>query len=152
MIFDKLTNLSTYPQLAAYQGEILDFVEKMKKENLPDGRYDPRGDELFALVQRYETKPLEGAKMESHKLYADLQYIYSGREWIYVDFTDELTVCEDRTPAADILFYEVRPNKGGTLLSEGMFGYYAPQDAHMPCIMVDGPEKGLKIVFKIRVN
>ena len=43
-------------------------------------------------------------------------------------------------------------NKGGTLLSAGMFGYYGPQDAHMPCIMVDGPEKGIKVVFKIRVK
>lgn len=151
MIADKLSNLKTYPELSGYEADILAFLEKMK-QNIPDGRYDLRGDELFALVQRYETKPLEGAKMESHKRYADLQYIYSGKEWIYVDFADELTVCDDRTPAADILFYEVRPNKGGNLLSSGMFGYYGPQDAHMPCIMVDGPEKVEKVVFKIRVN
>ena len=152
MIADKIENLSAYPQLAVYEADLVGFLDKMKRENLPDGRYDLRGDELFALVQRYETRPLEGARMESHKLYADLQYIHSGREWIYVDFTDELTVYEDRTPGADILFYEIRPNKGGTLLSAGMFGYYGPQDAHMPCIMVDGPEKGIKVVFKIRVK
>ena len=151
MIADKLSNLNVYPELAEYEADILGFLEKME-QNIPDGRYDLRGDELFALVQRYESKPLEGAKMESHKLYADLQYIYSGKEWIYVDFADELTVCDDRTPAADILFYEVRPNKGGSLLSSGMFGYYGPQDAHMPCIMVDGPEKVEKVVFKIRVK
>lgn len=151
MISDKLSNLHTYPELAKYEADILGFVEKMK-DHPADGRYDLRGDELFALVQRYETKPLEGALMESHKLYADLQYIYTGKEWIYVDFADELTACDDRTPASDILFYENRPNKGGSLLSAGMFGYYAPQDAHMPCIQVDGPEKVEKIVFKIRVK
>ena len=151
MIADKISNLGTYPELAKYEADILGFLEKMN-DDLPDGRYDLRGDELFALVQRYETRPEEGARMESHKLYADLQYIHKGREWIYVDFADELTVYEDRTPGADILFYEVRPNKGGNLLTSGMFGYYAPQDAHMPCIMVDGPEKGEKVVFKIRVK
>ena len=70
MIADKLSNLSKYPQLAKYETEILNFLEKMK-ENIPDGRYDLLGDELFALVQRFETKPQEGARMESNKLYAD---------------------------------------------------------------------------------
>lgn len=151
MIADKISNLRLYPELAKYADDILGFVDKMD-ETVPDGRYDLRGNELFALVNRYESRPLEGALMESHKLYADLQYIHSGREWIYVDFADELTPCDDRTPAADIIFYAPRPNKGGNLLSSGMFGYYGPQDAHMPSVQVDGPEKMTKIVFKIRVN
>lgn len=149
MIADKLSNLSRYPELAPYAQDILDFLKKM--DTLPDGRYDLRGDDLFALIQRYSSKPREGARMESHKLYADLQYIHSGKEWIYWDFADELEVFDDRTPGSDILFYEVRPDKGGSLLSAGMFGYYAPQDAHMPCIMVDSPEAIEKVVFKIRM-
>lgn len=151
MIADKLSNLNTYAQLAPYEADIRAFLKKMD-EHIPDGRYDLRGDELFALVQRYNSKPKEGALMESHKLYADLQYIYSGKEWIYVDYADELVACDDRTPTSDIIFYEVRPDKGGSLLSAGMFGYYAPQDAHMPCIMADGPEAIEKVVFKIRVK
>lgn len=150
MIADKLSDLGKYPQLAPFEQDIRAFLGRMD-EGLPDGRYDLRGDALFALVQRYDSKPKEGARMESHRLYADLQYIYSGKEWIYFDFSDELTVSEDRTPESDILFYEVRPDKGGTLLSAGMFGYYAPQDAHMPCIMADAPESVEKVVFKIRV-
>ena len=52
MIADKIENLSAYPQLAVYEADIMGFLDKMKRENLPDGRYDLRGDELFALVQR----------------------------------------------------------------------------------------------------
>ena len=154
MIVDHIKNLERYPQLEKYAAPILEFIEKCRREPLPEGRFDLLPDqELFAAAQCYETKPKEQGRMESHKKYADLQYILSGRERIYYDLTEELTVEEDGTPEKDVIFYEQRPDKGGILLTAGMFGYYEPQDAHAPGIWGgDGTEKTEKIVFKIRVN
>lgn len=153
MIVDHIKNISQYPQLAAYAKEITAFAEKCRREALPAGRYDLLADgALFALVQYYEARPKEKGRMESHIEYIDLQYIQSGREVIYYALTEELTVAEDKRPEKDVIFYEEQPDRGGVLLTEGMFGYYAPQDAHMPCIRCgDAAEEVAKIVFKIRV-
>ncbi|MCD7745181.1 MAG: YhcH/YjgK/YiaL family protein [Lachnospiraceae bacterium] len=150
MIVDKISNLSFYPLLAKHEEKIREFIGRLDMENLPEGRYELT-DEMFALVQRYTTKPMEGARMESHKVYGDIQYIHQGEEIIYVDFTDELAVEEDQTPGADILFYKNREPLGGNLLKPGMFGFYAPQDAHMPCITAQEPCEIVKVVFKVKM-
>lgn len=152
MIADRIENLDTYPLLAPYAGEVQAFIARVKNEALPEGKYELCGEQLFALVQAYETKPLEGARMESHRIYGDIQYVESGVEAIYYDCVQDLMICEDRTPENDIVFYEARPNKGCTVLSAGMFAFYGPQDAHMPCITCDGQSAVKKIVFKVKLK
>lgn len=151
MIADKITNLNKYPQLAKYENEIRGFIQRLNEDKLDDGKYELIGDELFALVQRYETKEKTGAHMESHVKYADLQYINRGEECIYYDLVEDMTLMEDRRPESDILFYEIQPDKGYVVLSEGMFAFYAPQDGHMPCIISGERQSIEKIVFKILV-
>ncbi|NDG71800.1 MAG: DUF386 domain-containing protein, partial [Proteobacteria bacterium] len=46
------------------------------------GRYEIDGDRVFALVQKYTTKPVESALYEAHRRYSDIQFIFSGRETI----------------------------------------------------------------------
>ncbi|MFA9376504.1 MAG: YhcH/YjgK/YiaL family protein [Lachnotalea sp.] len=153
MIIDKLENLNQYNQLRKYEKTINNFIEMCKNKKLEEGQYNLIGEEVFALVQIYQTKSKIGARMESHKEYADLQYILEGREVIYYDCVKELIVFEDKTPEDDILFYEVGKDKGGITLERGMFGYFAPQDAHMPCIQCEEKNavKMVKIVFKIHI-
>jgi len=152
MIVDYIRNLEAYPQFAPYRELILDFIRDAAEKQLPDGKYPLVGpDRLFALVQSCETKPYADGKMESHVKYADLQYIAKGEEYIYYDPTDRLV--PEETPAeGDIIFYRKGENHGGNLLREGMFGYYAPGEGHMPCIRPENGnnEKVRKIVFKIR--
>jgi len=153
MIVDDIRNLEMYPQFGSCLEAIRAFIEKDRKEKLPDGKYPLIGsDRLFALVQEYETKPFAEGRMESHHLYADLQYITDGREFIYYDLTENL-VPDGKPTEGDILFYEKGKNRGGNLISAGMFGYYAPWDAHMSCIEAEEGrrEKGRKIVFKIKM-
>ena len=90
--------------------------------------------------------------MESHRKYCDLQYIAEGTEKIYWESIRNLVVTDDKTPEADIIFYECGTDKGYTLLQKGMFGYYTPKDGHMPCIEANGIQKMKKIVFKIPVR
>ena len=151
MIADYGKNLRCYREFANIADMVLAFVERCEKEQLEDGRYDLEQG-IFALVQMYRTKPKAGAQMESHRLYCDLQYIVEGKEKIYWEHTDNLTVAEDKTPESDIIFYECGADKGYTLLEKGMFGYYTPTDGHMPCIMAEEPGEIKKIVFKIPVE
>lgn len=149
MIFDKIENLDRYREFAEYGKLIRDFIKQDKSEHLAEGRYELDGENLFALVQTYETKDKDEARMEAHIKYADLQFMEEGEERIYVDFADELEMEEDRTPDQDILFYKKAGDHGFNILTEGTFGYYAPQDAHMPCIKNKEKQNVRKIVFKI---
>lgn len=150
MITDKLINLKKYSEFAAYADDMLAFAERVEKENLEDGRYELQGENLFALLQTYVTKNLEDARMETHKIYSDLQYVVSGAEYIYWSPIDELTVEEDRTPEADLVFYKSEPANGRNLLTAGMFGAYFPQDGHRPSVAAGEPAQIKKIVFKFK--
>ena len=133
MITDYAENLHLYKELNEYADMILNIIKRQQEEALPDGRYDlEKG--VFASVQSYTTRTAEGAQMESHKQYCDLQYIVKGKEKIYWASLKKLTVAEDRTPDADIILYQSGPWQGYTILEPGMFGFYAPQDGHMPGI------------------
>lgn len=149
MIVDKIENLSRYPQFAGISFDIRSFLEYMKEQNLGEGKYKLQGEALYAIVQKYQTIEKDKGRMESHKKYADLQYIYQGEEMIFYDSADELEIEEDHRPQYDIVFYKRKADKGGVRLSEGMFGYFEPQDAHMPCIRSAQTGAVTKIVFKI---
>lgn len=152
MIADKITNLKQYPLFQEDADRILRFIEKDRKENLKDGRYDLDGDRLFASVQSYESKNLSEGRIEAHEMYCDLQYIVKGEEYIYYSPLDTLELIEDRRPGEDIVFYDGKGGKSRTHLTEGMFGFYSPADGHMPGIAVNGTIPMKKIVFKIRVQ
>ena len=149
MIADSIKNLNLYSSFVPAE-EILAFIEKVEKEQLPTGRYDLDGDNLFALVQEYDSKPKAEARMESHKLYTDLQYVMSGEECIGWEPVDNLEVEEDRTPDADVIFYVSKEPMSMNVLKAGMFGIYVPTDGHMPGVAVNECVPVHKIVFKIR--
>lgn len=155
MIIDMLKNLCNYPQFTKYTDTITEFVKRVET-GLPDGRYDLDGNKLFALVQHYTTKPASEGRFEAHEKYADLQYIVSGREYIYSDYTDNLEIEEDCRPNSDIFFLKSANASDSSCMAEyscslirsGTFGYYAPSDAHMPGIQVGAESTNCKIVFK----
>lgn len=151
MIADYADKLRLYEDLQEYADMILAFIEKQEKENLPAGRYDlEKG--VFASVQSYTTRVLEGAQMESHKKYCDLQYFIEGKEKIYWASLRKLTVENDMTPENDAILYVSGPWQGYTVFEPGMFGFYAPEDGHMSGIAADEPSAVKKIVFKIPVQ
>lgn len=90
--------------------------------------------------------------MESHKKYCDLQYFIEGKEKIYWASLRKLTVENDMTPENDAILYVSGPWQGYTVFEPGMFGFYAPEDGHMPGIAADEPSAVKKIVFKIPVQ
>ena len=56
MILDSIKNISRYENLNIDFKAIVKFIDRVTNENLDNGRYDIKGDKLFALVQSYETK------------------------------------------------------------------------------------------------
>ncbi len=150
MILDSLAHCANYLPLHPLFPAAFDYLKKFDPCT-PDGKHEIDGKRLFALVQRYDTVPEEAKAWEAHRLYADIQYIVSGRERILHAPVEELQSSLPYDAAKDL---EKFRNTGVKTVSSGVipagsFGIYLPQDAHKPGVMVDGPEPVLKVVIKV---
>lgn len=117
------------------------------------GRHDISGDDVFAIVQTYTTKPMEKALFEAHRKYIDVQFLYSGRETI---LWAPLTAMKDETMAydaeKDAALWKLVPDVTPLHLSAGHFAILYPEDAHAPCVEWDVPGEVFKVVVKVAVD
>ncbi len=143
---DKLTEYKEIP----YVEDIVNFLNDYIKSDMAEGRFDIRGDELFATASRYFTQPKAERQFENHKKYIDLQIVLEGKEEIYWADTKTLTmVSEEYSKGGDIAFYVGEP-MGCVLLGGNQCTVLFEEDAHMPNVLHEKSEKVLKIVFKIK--
>ena len=148
MIYDKLENIGSYEGL---QPEIIEGLKTLRDTDFAkteDGHYELDGDRLYMNVMTAELKEFND-RPESHKKYIDIQYVIDGREDIGVAPTDELGEPVEANPDGDIWFYH-----GNTVklrLEGSRFIVLFPQDAHAPCISVDGAKSVRKAVVKVEV-
>ena len=155
MILDHLTNAHLY-RLGERFARGFDYLSSMNLPEIADGKYPIAGDDLFAIVQTYTTKPADQGRWESHRRYADIQYLIRGRERIGVRVLHPPTPAPDMrldTPYdadKDIIFYS---GIGDFLtLDAGHFAVFFPQDIHMPSLAVDHPAEVKKAVIKVRLD
>lgn len=147
MIFDTLENLKTYQGL---DPRIYEGLQLLKTDALlkPVGRYAVREDDLYYMIQAYETKP-ENNTPEAHKKYVDIQYIIAGCERIGIGALPEMTQLEAH-PERD--FYLYSGPMDYITLTPGKFAIFWPQDAHAPGIAPAQPALCHKCVVKIRIE
>ena len=149
MILDKIENAATYYSIGNNLKKGFEFILNTNQKSLPVGKHEISGDDVFALVSEYDSKSHADCKPESHKIYADIQFIVSGREFIgYVPLNGQ----EETIPyiqEKDIAFFDEETTQ--LLMQEGMFAVFFPQDIHRPCMQIAGPEKVKKVVVKVRL-
>jgi len=122
---------------------------------LPPGetiRVSLQGDALYLLIQCYKPKRRDEGRFEAHERHTDLQYLWSGRECIEVcDLRSQPNV-----PAYDTQgnFYTPMGTEAHSrlLLRAGDVAVLLPEDAHAPCLALEGDGEKLvrKIVVKVR--
>lgn len=149
MIVDNIKNAYLYFDINPKYKTALEFLKNTDLLNLPNGKYPIQGDDIYIIVQEYQTKPAKEGQLEAHQKYTDIQYIIKGQEKLgYLDinkFTPSTFYDTDK----DIVF-----GLGDCFFNEanqGDFLIFTPQDAHMPCISIDEPSAVKKAVIKIRV-
>jgi YhcH/YjgK/YiaL family protein len=156
VILDELKNWRRCAALAELK-PAFEFLERHAGGDLPDGRVEIEGERLFALVQTYPPKPVEGAKFEAHRRYADVQYIAAGAEMIGHAPTGTLAVETPYDAAKDIAFYAQPACWSPLAVPAGSFAVFYPEDAHMPCCRLDclagrAGETVHKIVVKVALG
>lgn len=148
MIVDYLDNFRVYQRSVPELWDAIRFVERVKKENLPVGKY-PVG-KAFAFVQEGTTRTFEEGKFETHNQYLDIQILLEGEEmWEYTDKSNlEVDICYD--PQTDIEFLKGTGSK--IQMKPGMFYVVYPWDGHKPCCHEDAPTQYKKIVVKVKID
>ena len=149
MIIDRLENSEKYSNSHKGFAESFAFLQKAVAENLPVGRYEIDGDNVFAFIQEYTSKT-ESA-FETHKNYIDIQFVVSGVEVIEVSDITNMKETIPYNPERDVTFYEDYDNATVGIIEAGVYGIFFPWDAHKPGLALNGnPDEVKKIVVKIR--
>ncbi len=148
MIIDNIRNAKDYYVLGNSIKKALKYLQSTNFTNVKPGRYDIEGDLVYALVQSYQSKPIEEGKIEAHKKYIDIQYIFDGCETMGYANIDGLETKCGYDSNNDVIIYSGECSM--VKYEKGMFAIFFPQDAHMPCIAFDKPAQVKKIVVKVK--
>jgi YhcH/YjgK/YiaL family protein len=148
MIFDTLENAKKYETLHKNFPKAFQFLQQAGLSELAEGKYPIDGDAVFAIVAKDQGRSKEGAQIEIHNKYIDIQLVLRG--------TDEMgwrsrTTCMEAVapydPEADIQFFTDPPTTW-FVTQPGQFAIFFPEDAHLPLIACDIIHK---VIMKIAV-
>ncbi len=152
MIVDQLSRIEKYNRLEERIMAGLVLLNEDYVRTAVEGRYEVEGEDLFFIVQEYQTQPFEAGLLEIHQLYLDIQYVVSGRECIGYHPLEGLIQEQPYDSQKDIAFYRKPAATSRVALEAGMFAIFWPHEPHLPCRSIDGPEKVKKIVVKVRME
>lgn len=150
MIFDILKHAELYYPLHEKMKVAFDYLRNNDFDNIEPGKYEIDGEDVYAIVQQYDSKPLSSGKWEAHKKYLDIQYIHSGKEKMGYSNSQKMIVTQEYSDYNDIMFLK---GEGNFLIAEaGSFSIFLPTDIHMPGIAMHLSAPIRKVVIKIRVS
>lgn len=151
MIFDKIEHLKRYN--VPFCEDILKFLKAHDPAALPVGEMEILGRDLFVRPSEYDTKPASEGKFETHRVYADLQYVVGGEEIMQVAPIDTLTPLSAYDEKGDYQFFTAAGSISSSLVRAGEFTVFWPGEAHRPCCTpAERPVRVKKLVFKIRMG
>lgn len=149
MILDRLDLASRY--YGTHPGFAAAFAALAQPglAELPSGKHTIDGDRLYLMVNRDPGRGQDGAKLEAHRNYIDIQLTLVGQEVIGWKALEECKDCtETYTPERDVAFWSDRP-ESWFAVPPGKFAIFFPADVHAP---LGGQGELLKIVVKVAVN
>jgi len=150
MIIDKLDNAYLYRNLGERINKAFDYIAKTDLKNLQPGKYEIDGENIFALISEYQTKPESEGRLEAHRKYIDVQFVISGEELMGYSPLENQSILEPYKEENDIIFF--RGEKSFTKVSSGMFAIFFPADVHMPGISINESAYVKKLVIKVRTD
>lgn len=108
------------------------------------------GKNVYAIFQEYDTKLHDNAKLEGHRKYADVQFIYEGAEIIGMCDLKDLDGGADYNDEKDIFFCKSK-KLSHVILGAGEGAILYPEDLHAPCMCIGEQKRVKKIVFKVKL-
>ena len=141
MILSDLQNKYRYINLHPLFGKAFTFLEKENLNQLPEGRLEIDGDDLFAIISKPGTSAEEIPKLEAH-------YIIAGTELFgWKNLNDCKHVEGEFDFEKDFVLYNDQ-DFTSFLLNKYNFVVVYPEDAHSPGIKTEHLHK---VVLKIKL-
>lgn len=148
MILDDLERAARYYDLHPGFRLGFEFLRRTDLATLAGGRHEIDGDRVFALINRDPGRGHQGARLEAHRKYIDIQLLIDGAEEIGWRPTGQCAqVTEPYDEARDVAFFGDVPQTW-IVLPTGKYMIFYPEDAHAP-LAATGPNT--KAVIKVAV-
>jgi YhcH/YjgK/YiaL family protein len=149
MILDELKSTDRYLSLNNHFASAFDFLLSTDLKELPVGRFEIDGDQVYAMVQNVQGRSREESTLESHKRYIDIQLVLDGSEgmgWKSLSSCEQLVV--EYNDDKDVQRFSDEPD---TILKlkAGQYAIFFPEDAHMPLL---GSGEIHKVVIKVATD
>ena len=152
MIIDKLQNCALYFSVNEKFEKAFAFIKKAVAEELPAGKYEIDGKELYASVLEYNSKAKADAKFEGHRKYIDIQYILSGEELMELSSPSHTQAITEYSEEKDVAFFADHTAPTQSVVHAGEFGIFFPADIHKPGLAANNTPSALKkILVKIAI-
>ena len=149
MIIDKIENSGLYLNLSKRIAKAFKYVDSTDFSRIEPGRYEIEDDNIFAIVNEYETKNVNDCVLEAHRKFIDIQYICSGVELIGVAPLVNQIPTKEYDETKDCAFFNEETSF--VKMTGGMFAIFFPDDLHMPGVKTDSISKVKKVVIKVRI-
>jgi YhcH/YjgK/YiaL family protein len=149
MILDRLSSLAAYAPLHPGIAAAVEWLEGRDLAALPPGRQSIDGERLFANVDPGQGKGRQGARLEAHRKYIDIQIAVVGTDVIGWKSLDE---CRFRFIGYDAEIDAELPDDAPEAWFElvpGAFAIFFPRDAHAP---LAGHGALRKVIVKLRAD
>lgn len=124
------------------------FLADSDLRALTPGRHAVDGDRIYLSIDHTHGRGHDGARLEAHRRYIDVQYTIEGDEAIgWMPLTGCGQPIDDYDAAKDVSFYAARPTTW-LAVPQGSFAIFFPHDAHAP---LAGRGAVKKAILKIAV-
>ena len=150
MIIDKIENIDLYSGVSKNIKNAIEFIKAADFSEMKTGKHDIN-ENMFVLLNEYETRENKLGILEAHKKYIDFQYILEGSEIIEYEPLNNQKIYKKYSIEDDYLLYYSTENKSVIQFNAGMFSVLLPNDLHLPGIINKSKSKVRKIVLKVRV-
>ena len=139
-----------FPEYPSFQKGI-EFIKKAIREELPDGKYEIQGDDIFAKIMSYPLKEKDVTRYEAHEKYIDIQASLIGAEGMDFFYLTDQKPLSEYNEEKDVTFYSNEESHTGHVdVYPGCFAVFFPHDVHKPQLKVGDIDNVKKIVIKIK--
>ena len=149
MILDKIENAKQYQGLSLRIKKALRYLSKTDFTKLENGTYDVVKDEIFAIVNRFETVNAKTEKPEVHRKYIDIQYVFEGEEVLGFTIKKSQPVFKEYNKEEDFELFEA--DLDYVKFEKGMFVILFPDDLHTPSVHIEKSTYASKVVVKVLI-
>jgi YhcH/YjgK/YiaL family protein len=132
MIVAPIAHLERYTAVHPRFARAVEFIQRTDLAALAPGRHAVDGDELYVSIDYQDGRGHEGARLEAHRRYIDIQITLSGDEEIGWRPLGQCARPNGEFSAErDIVFFD---DSAETWVNvpPGVFAVFFPEDAHAP--------------------